>query len=779
MIRSLGWMKLQSITIKILPLIIISFVLTIVGVLFISKVQLTEIIDKSQHEIFAEKVDLVWESLKSDDVRLQKTGLVEAYEDDIKKSTIDKLKNRYYRQADITLKPIILDENSKVIMHPVFPPGYTLMAGGKKITSHLVALAGQFYATTDDRNMWYVYRVFEPWEWVIVYAVPLDEKYEDVSKFSSLLLFTMFSITLFVAILLSLAIARLMRPIGELTDKALEISRGKLDNPINIHSSDEIGLLADSFDKMRKAIQSQISNLNTEVAERRKMELSLRESEERFRVLHNASFGGIVIHDKGKVLDCNQGLSEITGYLFDELIGMDGLKLIAPDWRETVLQNILSAVEHPYEVEGERKNGEIYPLYIQGKNIPYKGRTVRVVEFRDITQQRFAEEEKIRLESQLHQAQKMESVGQLAGGVAHDFNNMLSAILGHAEIAMMRSSPSDMVASHLKGIEEAALRSADLVKQLLAFARKQTIAPRVLDINDMSATILKMLHRIIGEDIDLSWQPGSDLWKIHVDPSQLDQLLVNLCVNARDAITGGGKIIIETRNSIFDQQYCQLHTGFVPGEYVMLSVSDDGCGMSKDIQEQIFEPFFTTKELGQGTGLGLATVYGIVKQNNGFINIYSEPEKGTTFRVYLPRYIGEEIGIPSEILRDVPRGNREQVLLVEDESVMREVAVTLLEELNYKVYSASTPGEAIELIKKHHDDVMLLITDVVMPEMNGRELAQIINGINPDIRCLFTSGYTANVIAHHGVLDEDVWFLPKPFSMNDLAIKVHEALGQK
>ena len=779
MMRSLGAMKLRSITIKLLPLILFSFVSIIVGVLFISKIQLTKIIDKSQHEIFAEKVDVIWETLKRNDVRLQKTGLVEAYEDDIKKSTIGKLKNTYYLQPDITPRPIILDEKSTVILHPTYPTGHILMAGDKKIALHQAALEGQFYATTDDHNIWYVYRVFKPWKWIIVYAVPLDEKYEDVLKFSSLLLITMFSITLLVALVLSLAIARLMRPIGDLTEKALEISRGNLDNPINIDSSDEIGLLAESFDQMREAIQSQISKLSTEVAERKKMEQSLRESEERFRTLHNASFGGILIHDKGEILDCNQGLSDITGYLFDELIGMDGFILIAPDWRETVMENILSAVETPYEVEGIRKDGTLYPLYLQAKNIPYKGRIVRVTEFRDITESKLAEEEKIRLESQLHQAQKMESIGQLAGGVAHDFNNMLSAILGHTEIAMVRTTPTDPVLSHLKGVEEAALRSADLVKQLLVFARKQTIAPKVIDINDMSVAMLKMLHRVIGEDIDLTWLPGSDLWKIHVDPSQLDQLLVNLCVNARDAISGGGKIIIETKNIIFDQQYCQLNIGFVQGEYVMLSVSDDGCGMSKEIQKQIFEPFFTTKELGQGTGLGLATVYGIVKQNEGFINIYSERNKGTTFRIYLPRYIGKETVIPSNILVDVPRGKREKVLLVEDETLMREVAVTLLETLNYKVYSASTPGDAIELIKEHSSDIQLLITDVVMPEMNGRELAKIICEINPDIRCLFTSGYTANVIAHHGVLDEDICFLPKPFTMNDLAIKVHIALEQK
>ena len=505
--------------------------------------------------------------------------------------------------------------------------------------------------------------------------------------------------------------------------------------------------------------------------------LMVEQSEERFRTLHNASFGGIFIHDQGTIVDCNQGLSKISGYTFDELIGMDGLNLIAPDWRTLIMQNILSDLEEPCDVEGIRKDGATYPLYLQGKNLPYKGRTIRVVEFRDISERKKAEQEKISLEAQLHQARKMESVGQLAGGVAHDFNNMLSAILGHAELAMRRCSPSESVLSHLKGIEEASLRSADLVKQLLAFARKQTIAPIVLDVNDMSAAILKILRRVIGEDIDLSWLPGSDLWKVKMDPSQIDQLLVNLSVNARDAITGVGKIVIETKNVTFDLDYCEVNRDFIPGEYVMLAVSDNGCGMSKDMQENIFEPFFTTKEMGKGTGLGLATVYGIVKQNQGFINLYSEPDKGTTFRIYLPRFIGKDMALPPEITVGAPKGRGEAVLLVEDEAAIREVAQRMLKELGYVVFIAGTPGEAIKLMETHTAEIQLLITDVVMPEMNGRELAELIRDIKPEVKCLFTSGYTANVIAHHGVLDEDVYFLAKPFSMNDLAVKVHQAMN--
>ncbi len=522
-----------------------------------------------------------------------------------------------------------------------------------------------------------------------------------------------------------------------------------------------------------------ITLLISDIHHRKNMEKVLLESEERFRTLHNASFGGIFIHDKGTILDCNQGLTELSGYSSDELIGMDSRKLIAPDWVGVVMQNITCGLEHSYEVEGIRKDGSRYPLYINGRNIPYKKRTIRIVEFRDITDQKNAEQEKLRLESQLHQSRKMESVGQLAGGVAHDFNNMLSAILGHTELAMMQDFQSESVLSHLKGIEKAALRSTDLVKQLLAFARKQTVAPKVLDVNYMSGSMLKMLLRVIGEDIELKWLPGADLWKIKMDPSQVDQLLVNLCVNARDAIAGVGKITIETKNVTFDEAYCDVNIHFIPGDYMMLAVSDDGCGMSKDVLEHIFEPFFTTKEMGEGTGLGLATVYGIVKQNKGFINVYSEPDEGTTFRIYLPRCLEEGLSYVAEIIREVPKGKGETVLLVEDESLILGVAQVMLKELGYVVLVAGTPHEAINLAKNNTAGIQLLITDVVMPEMNGRELAQLILDIKPEVKCLFISGYTANVIAHHGVLDEDVCFLPKPFSMHDLAVKVRQALEQK
>ena len=502
----------------------------------------------------------------------------------------------------------------------------------------------------------------------------------------------------------------------------------------------------------------------------------LKESEERFRVLHNASFGGILIHDKGIILECNMGLSEITGYTYDELIGMNGLSLISEDTRDEARKNIEAGYEKPYEATGLRKDGALYPARIEARNLPFRGKDVRVVEFRDISEFKRAEKEREELELKLRQAQKMEAVGRLAGGVAHDFNNMLSVIIGNAEIALEQADLPRPLYDGLVEIRKAGERSANLTRQLLAFARKQTVSPTVLDLNTIVSEVTKMLKRLIGEDIDLALRLGKSVWPVKMDPSQIDQILANLCVNARDAIADVGKVTIETGNVEFDETYCHYHPGFLPGRYALLAVSDNGCGMDADTLDNVFEPFFTTKESGQGTGLGLATVYGIVKQNDGFINVYSEPGQGSTFKIYLPRYQARADSSPEKVKRPpITRGD-ETILLVEDEPAILKMTTRILEGLGYRVVAASSADEAIRIAQDYADDIHLLLTDVVMPEMNGRDLAKNILTLHPNLRRLFMSGYTANVIAHHGVLDEGVNFIQKPFSREQLGAKVREAL---
>ena len=343
----------------------------------------------------------------------------------------------------------------------------------------------------------------------------------------------------------------------------------------------------------------------------------------------------------------------------------------------------------------------------------------------------------------------------------------------------MQLSTSNPLHSNLEEISKAAERSAELTKQLLAFARKQTIAPNILDLNETVAGMLKMLQRLIGENIHLVWQPDRSLWQVKMDTSQIDQILANLCVNARDSISDIGKITIETGNKVIDEDYCAQHAGFIVGEFVQITVSDNGCGMSKETVAQIFEPFFTTKGVGVGTGLGLATVYGIVKQNNGFINVYSELGFGTTFTIYLPRHIDSEEKLVKETaVKSVKRG-KETILLVEDEPAILNIIATILERQGYTVLAAITPSKAIKLAEEHATEIHLLMTDVVMPEMNGRDLSKKLLTLYPHLKCLYMSGYTANVIAHHGVLDEGVHFINKPFSFPDLAAKIRGVLDYK
>ncbi|MFO7713588.1 PAS domain S-box protein [Desulfosarcina sp.] len=515
-----------------------------------------------------------------------------------------------------------------------------------------------------------------------------------------------------------------------------------------------------------------------DVTNHKRAEDALRESEARLQAIIKSNANPIVVYDtNGLPQYLNPAFTEVFGWTLDELRGQR-IPFVPDEQKETTAAKIeeLYAFGKPVKFTNKRltKGGTILNVIVSAaiiKDPLGKGKGM-VVNLIDISEQK-------KLERQLHQAQKMESVARLAGGVAHDYNNMLSVIIGYAELTLEKMSPSDPLHHDLQEILAAAMRSADITRQLLAFARKQTIAPKVLDLNATVEGVLQMLRRLIGEDIDLAWLPGRNIWPVKMDPTQLDQIMANLCVNARDAITDVGKITIETGMATLDEAYCADHPGFIPGNFVMLAVSDDGCGMDKQTLVNLFEPFFTTKAVGRGTGLGLATVYGIVKQNEGFINVSSEPGKGSTFTIYLPKYLGPVIEDQMQPTDSVPKGRGEMVLVVEDEPATLKLAERMLSDLGYKVIVAGTPSKAINLVKDLAGEIHLLITDVVMPEMNGRELSEQLRSLYPALKLLFMSGYTADVIAHRGVLEDGVNFIQKPFSKKDLATMVRQTLGGK
>ncbi|MFP4038024.1 MAG: ATP-binding protein, partial [Desulfobacteraceae bacterium] len=379
-------------------------------------------------------------------------------------------------------------------------------------------------------------------------------------------------------------------------------------------------------------------------------------------------------------------------------------------------------------------------------------------------------------EAQLRHSQKLEAVGRLAGGVAHDFNNMLNVILGYADLALTRTAPGERLHRDIQEIHLAAERSAQLTKQLLAFSRKQIIDPKVIDLNHEISRQLNLFRRIMGEDVEIIFSPAEDLWPVKMDPSQIDQILANLSTNARDALPGAGSVTIETSNVTLDNEYKKLHPYAEPGDYVLFSFSDSGSGMDPELLDHIFEPFFTTKSQEKGTGLGLATVYGIVKQNKGLIHVYSEPGKGSTFNIYLPRFQGEKLS-PETKHKERPMKGNETILVVEDEDQVLDLSRKILERYDYTVLTASRPDEALELVRNHPDPIHLLLTDVIMPVMSGKELKEKIQEIIPDIRVLYMSGYTARVITQQGTMEEGVEFIQKPFSVNDLANKVRTILS--
>lgn len=486
----------------------------------------------------------------------------------------------------------------------------------------------------------------------------------------------------------------------------------------------------------------------------------------------------MITDTEGAVQYVNPAFTTVTGYSREEIEGQNPRILKSGKQDGAFYEDLWATITAGRTWEGrivnKRKDGS---LYTEAATIsPVRDRTGAIVNFaavkRDITEQ-------IRLTDQLQQAQKMESVGRLAGGVAHDYNNMLSVILGYTELAMRELDAGSPAYRDLEEVHKAANRSVDITRQLLAFARKQPIAPKVLDLNETIEGMLKMLRRLIGEDIELSWIPKAKLWRVQIDPSQLNQVLANLCVNARDAIADVGKIIIVTDNVVFDWAYCAQHPGAVPGDYTLLALSDNGCGMNEETLTMIFEPFFTTKPAGVGTGLGLATVYGIVKQNGGFIDVVSEPGKGTTFKVYFPRHGGESEETEEETQNEVVKGHGEMVFVVEDDSAILGLAETFLRSLNYEVLTANTPDKAVIAARDYAGEIHLLMTDVVMPGMNGKELYETIRASRPALKCLFMSGYTADVIAHRGVLHQGVHFVQKPFTLKGLATKVREVIGEK
>ena len=507
-----------------------------------------------------------------------------------------------------------------------------------------------------------------------------------------------------------------------------------------------------------------------DLTEIRQAEGSLRDSQERFKTLADVAFEGIAITDAGRIVDVNRRCSELLGVPAPDLIGRSVIDFVAPESRETVARHVRSGSEALYEHLALRADGTQVPVEVQAKNVTIGGRALRVTALRDVSERR-------NLEEQVRLAQRMESIGRLAGGVAHDFNNLLTVILSLTKL--LGDSPNNEAnADDLAQIQAAADRASTLTQQLLAFARRQIAKPEVIDLNVLVTTLDSMLHRIIGEDVTLTSVCTPDLGKVRADPGQIEQVLLNLVVNARDAMAGGGELTLETANVTLGDDYVAKHPEITAGEYVMVSVSDTGVGIDAATLPQIFEPFFTTKAPGRGTGLGLATCYGIVKQSGGSIWVYSEVGKGTIFKIYLPR-VWDAASARQPAVATPAAGGTETLLVVEDNDMVRRLAVRVLAARGYHVLEAGDGAEALRVYTAHPGQIDLVVTDVVLPLMSGKELADKLRQLRPGIKILYTSGYTENTIVHHGVVDADVHFLPKPYLPSDLAERVRAVLDKE
>ncbi len=543
-----------------------------------------------------------------------------------------------------------------------------------------------------------------------------------------------------------------------------------------IATLEETGRINDELQEAQRLLRQHAQLLEAKVEDRTR---ELRESQEQYRLLFDRNPQPMWVYDDDTLafLAVNDAAVRHYGYSLDEFLAMTVRDIRPPD-EVPILEEFaarhkgsrdLDALHSTRVWKHRKKDGSLIDVEIAGSPLEFRGRQAWLTLATDVTDKR-------RLEAQLLQSQKMESVGRLAGGVAHDFNNLLGVITGYGDLLQRDIGPRHPSFGRVEEIRKAAERAAALTRQLLAFSRKQVLEPRVLDLNAIVSDIEKMLHRIIGEDVQLITVFGESLGRVEADPGQMEQVIVNLAVNARDAMPRGGKLIIETRNVDLDEAYARRRPDARSGPHVMLAISDTGHGMSAETLSHMFEPFFTTKEKGKGTGLGLAMVYGIVRQSGGHVTAYSELGRGTTFKVYLPRFEAQEETVPDAKATGPPPSGTETILLIEDEASLRLMIREILASAGFEVLEGPTPEEGMAAARDHPGPIHMVLTDVVLPRMSGRQVAEALQSSRPEARVLFMSGYTDDAISHHGILDAGVHFLQKPFTTDALLRKVREVL---
>lgn len=763
--------KFQSITAKLLLMIALAFLISSALIVMLANYQLTKIIDKSQNAIYTEKIEVIHALIEQYYERLQVTGLEETYREDFKTMAIKEIRRTYYKENNPSIYPFILDKDFKIVLYPALPEGFIYLQKDETGKLFLSEKNKEFTITNPDNKNWYIYQQFTPWEWYICYTVPQNLKYSDAYALRNMLIIVMSGIITVVLVLLSLLITRFTRPIIKLTNISIEISEGNFDQEIDLSGADEIGILAHSFSIMRDVIKEKIDDLkdNNE---------KLKLSEEKFRNLIESTTDWIWEVNMDGVFTYNSPqIEEILGYIPEEAIGKTPFDFMDPEEVEKISEIFINLVKEAKPIvmlENINIHKDGHEVIIETNGRPIFNTNGDVIGYRgvdrDISKRKQAEMDKAELQERLNHKDRLDAIGQLAGGIAHDFNNMLTGIMGAAELLQSQKENMDEKGSrYVEMIIGASTRAADLTAKLLSFSSKGHIGSTAVNIHTIIDDTVTILGNTIDKRISINVKKEAVDYTVIGDNSILQNVLLNLGINASHAMSNGGELLIITRNLILNKDYCDASLFEIEaGEYIEVEIHDTGCGISQENIKKIFEPYFTTKDVGKGTGMGLAAVYGTILDHHGAINVYSEPGTGTAFNIYLPSSKGttKETESESELKLHSATG---LILLVDDEKIIRTTGKLLLEDMGYTVIIAENGLEAIELFKEQYSEIDLVIMDMIMPKMNGREAFLKMRSIDSNCKILLSSGFTKD--ENLKILEKEglTGFLHKPYRIHELS----------
>jgi PAS domain S-box-containing protein len=768
-------MKIErSITTKLLITVLLSLILSMMTLFFISDHVLKQILDESQNAIFQEKIGVIIRELRRRDALLQNTGIPEAYKYDFQQQVLAKIGDIYFDDEHDAVYPFIMDLDLNIIIHsnPNFPP--LSEEEKEEAYPYIQTHENSFDLLFRGEQRWYIYEAFEPWGWLVSFSIPLDEKYNDLISYRRTFLFLLFILSGITAAILTLFMVSYTRPIHFLTEMAQNLANGDLEQNLDLIQNDEIGSLAESFREMQAAVKQKIGDLNLEIRERERVEKELSQARNLIAgIIESMPSVLVALDNKGCVTQWNGRAEKRSGIPFSEALGQPLRELIP--WVSEEMPKAWAALEKgeaKYTIQKEWITEEglfyddiiIYPLTVKGQ----EGVVIRID---DIT-------EKILFDKKLAESRKMEAIGQLAGGVAHDFNNMLSGIIGAAALIEMTSAMNDKEAmKYIKMIQKASGRASDLTGKLLSFGRRQAIPSSSFHLHEAAEAGLSLLERTIDRNVKIRFEPEAEMDTLTGSFTSVQNAIMNLVINSSHAMPGGGEVVIRTMNLNLNEEECHSFSfELTPGAYIRIDIEDNGTGIEPDLLDKIFEPFFTTKKNGDGTGLGLASVYGMIQNHRGAVTLESTPGEGTAFHLFFP-CSQDKITRKAVVLQNKERGN-ETVLLVDDESIVRISMRDYLMKKGYTVIEASNGSDALDIYRENSAEIDLVLTDMVMSGLSGRDVFYGVRKIDKTCPVIIASGFIQDDNLEKMQNDGLSGFIAKPFGFSDLCKSIRNTLDK-